>query len=155
MTATPAALPFLLAIFFELAFFFKIFPFPISIQVAIIVYPFLPIVCLAEDVVPDTEAVVVEELTLLGGPTDLHDPAGHDQHFVIPTAWQISHYTFFRLYGRGTNAPRSRDMTYNYGNSNECMRERRDKYKHISLPLCYYFLIFQTYVELELEGPED
>jgi hypothetical protein len=45
----------------------------------------LPIVCLAVLVVPDAVAVVVEELAVLGGPTDLHDAASHNQHLVVPT----------------------------------------------------------------------
>jgi hypothetical protein len=45
----------------------------------------LPVVCLAVFVVPDAVAVVVEELAVLGGPTDLHDAARHNQHLVVPT----------------------------------------------------------------------
>ena len=46
----------------------------------------LPVVSLAVLVVPDPVAVVIEELAVLGGPANLHHPAGHNQHLVVPTA---------------------------------------------------------------------
>ena len=48
---------------------------------------FLPVVGQAELVVADAVSVVVKELAVFGGPPDLHDPAGHDQHLVVPAAW--------------------------------------------------------------------
>ena len=49
-------------------------------------YHHLPVVGLTVLVVPDPVAVVIEELAVLGGPANLHHPAGHNQHLVVPTA---------------------------------------------------------------------